>query len=96
MSHQEEGRAEVRAVLNCGGTKRFADRAGRGRCWGHPLCSLQCSSDPPYAAEGITSLKIKYKSASPQKLVPRGTTSRLLPVTSNMLLLPSGLVQSAF
>ena len=65
----------MRAVLNCGGTKRFTDRAGRGRCWGHPLCSRQCSSDPPYAAEGITSLKIKYKSASPQKLVPRGTTS---------------------
>lgn len=77
MSHQEEGRAEVRAVPDCRCTKRFADRGGRGRCWGHPLCLLQCSSDPPYAAVGITSLKIKYKSASPQKLVPWATTSLL-------------------
>lgn len=76
-SHQEEGRAEVRAVPDCGGMKRFADRGSRGRCWGHPLCSLQWSSDPRYAAVAITSLKIKYKSTSPQKLVLWGTTSLL-------------------
>ena len=76
-SHQEEGRAEVRAVPDCGGMKRFADRGSRGRCWGHPLCSLQWSSDPRYAAVAITSLKIKYKSTSPQKLVLWGITSLL-------------------